>query len=309
MSISVSHLFLEVFMFVRSLLRTLAIFAAMALVNTAFAVDMPNPLYWLKMDGNYSNSGTGSGAVAFQQGTAGLAASYVTGHDGTTNGAICLTPTDTGTSTVTEDGTTYTTIANGEGNNLAITCTLPNTGTIAMWYYTKNTVGATYSKYYQELFCNSAGSDKWESWVSCKSGNVGARTNDADSTGEAGSGWNNDATVFGISIPGWHHIAMTWEHESGSTSVTRSIYVDGSLAANGATTSTTTEYWCQPGDTFAIGGNYGNTFANGYYDDVRIYGSALTASQVGSMVPEPGTFAMGIAGLLGILAYVWRKRN
>ena len=124
-------------MFVRSLLRSLAIVAAMALANTAFAVDMPNPLYWLKMDGNYSNSGTGSGTVAFQQGTAGLAASYVTGHDGTANGAICLTPTDTGTSTVTEDGTTYTTIANGEGNNLAITCTLPNTGTIAMWYYAK----------------------------------------------------------------------------------------------------------------------------------------------------------------------------
>ena len=91
--------------------------------------------------------------------------------------------------------------------------------------------------------------------------------------------------------------------------VTRSIYVDGSLAANGATTSTTTEYWYAPGDTFAVGGNYGNTCANGYFDDVRIYDSALTASQVGSMVPEPGTFAMSIAGLLGILAYAWRKRT
>jgi hypothetical protein len=278
------------FMSMRFRSLALAIAAAIAMVNIAGAVEVPDPLIWLKMDGNYNNSGTGGQTATLQTGTSNLDVTYVTGRDGTAGGAVRLNTVDTGD-----------TIADGAGNNLAISYTLPNTGTIAMWYYVKDTVGANNSSYYQEMFCSNAGGDKWEGWTSRYFKNMGARIND--------NVWNSSATVFPVLTTGWHHLAFTWNHEEGSSTVSRSVYIDGALGANGSTTGASTENWTAPGSILAIGGNYGNTCGNGYYDDVRIYTSALTAGQVGSIVPEPGTFAMVIAGLIGALAYAWRKRK
>jgi hypothetical protein len=68
-------------------------------------------------------------------------------------------------------------------------------------------------------------------------------------------------------------------------------------------------------DGSTIGG--GSGFFNGTIDDVAIYGSALSASEVQAhymlgttgQVPEPGTLALFAAGLVGLLAYTWRRRK
>ena len=273
---------------------------ATMLASVAVAVELPVPVIHLAMDGNLANTGSGSYAINLVAGSSGLSTAYVTGRDGTANGALRLNNIDSGT-----------TIANGAGNNIDITYKLPDTGTIALWYYKMNTVGNDNGSYYQELFCNSAGGDKWEGWTSVSHNDMGVRIND-DEWGRTG-----DNTVFTDSL-GWHHLAFTWERgvalsdtvsQQITDPVTRSIYIDGVLATSGTHTGTVTENWFEPGSIFAIGGNHGNTCANGAFDDVRIYTSALTASQVNSLVPEPGTFVMLIAGLIGAIAYAMRKRK
>ena len=49
----------------------------------------------------------------------------------------------------------------------------------------------------------------------------------------------------------------------------------------------------------------------GMIDDVRIYNTALSAGDVQALasVPEPSVTVLLISGLLGLLAYAWRKRR
>ena len=172
--------------------------AAAVSVNAASGVDIPAPLIWLKMDGNLKNSGIGSYTARLETGSSGLSTAYVMGRDGTAGGALRINSIDSGT-----------TIANGAGNDIAISYKMPNTGTIALWYYKMDTVGSANKDYYQELFCNSAGNDKWEGWTSVSNADMGARINDDDWGGTG----NN--TVFPDSL-GWHHLAFTWERDTSS---------------------------------------------------------------------------------------------
>ena len=51
-----------------------------------------------------------------------------------------------------------------------------------------------------------------------------------------------------------------------------------------------------------------DVFLAGSIDEARIYGVALTQSQIQALVPEPGTFALLALGLVGVVAMRLRKR-
>ncbi len=126
----------------------------------------------------------------------------------------------------------------------------------------------------------------------------------------------------------WHFLAVTSMFNGSGTwtnAVTDSLYVDGSFAGSttamptwtgtalgGASTNT---IWGGNGG-ICIGGSYeGGPGFNGAMAGVAVLPTALTADQIGTLyaggiaTPEPSTFGLLVAGLLGLLAYAWRKRK
>ncbi len=93
-----------------------------------------------------------------------------------------------------------------------------------------------------------------------------------------GGSYNNDT---GKAIDtNWHHVAMTY-NSTGSVQV----YLDGSIIAN-TTAPMPTDFYTQ----VHIGhfGNYGSSFANASIDDFRIYGSAISASDISALYAQGG---------------------
>ena len=80
----------------------------------------------------------------------------------------------------------------------------------------------------------------------------------------------------------WHHVVATWDGTINTNSL--KVYVNGSLEAQG--TSDTSSASIGAYTYFAMGGLQGNTYAEGKIDQVRIYSSALSASDVEALVSE-----------------------
>lgn len=129
-----------------------------------------------------------------------------------------------------------------------------------------------------------------------------------------------------ITTGAWHHIVGVLD-----SSKNMKVYIDGQLKASGAHTYST---WNAPdanvpmaiGTLFPYGspigwmldweGNSGFSL-KGKIDDVQIYTDALSGEQVSylynhpgtTLVPEPTSMALLLSGVLGLLAYAWRKRK
>lgn len=70
----------------------------------------------------------------------------------------------------------------------------------------------------------------------------------------------------------WHHLAVTWNNGTVTT------YVDGNVAALG---STATAFTDELATVFRIGGNANGTdYFNGRMDELKIYDTAMTASEI-----------------------------
>ncbi len=150
------------------------------------------------------------------------------------------------------------------GDYVSLRLTMPDKGTIAFWYKVKNLYQ------YVTLFDNSVQQDDWEMWIYDRgearfriegggevSANLHALSSDGDARGD------------------WFHIAVTWKRLS-ATQVENSLYVNGRLIQSRVGP------WVDPGSTFYLGGgNDGNTYADGMWDDVRLYERALTAGEIG----------------------------
>ena len=106
----------------------------------------------------------------------------------------------------------------------------------------------------------------------------------------------------------WTHFAMTYD------GTTRTVYLDGVVEAS--MPSNPIEADNTPSDPLWFGALHGYDWYHlkGAMDDIQFYNQALSTSQIatvvaGGVVPEPSTFIMLIAGLLGLLTCSWRKRK
>jgi hypothetical protein len=241
--------------------------------GTGRTLAAPAPVVHWKLDGNLANAGTGGAAYDGTLVDGSGTNSYAAGRVGR---ALDLgnpaPPTTTG------------------GDYTSTNYTLANQGTISLWYRPE----AWYN--YQTIFDNSVNGDYWECWV-YGDGNLRFRvTNDTGVTYDLDNlgGPNN-----------WYHLAVTWNRNG--SNVDLQLYVDGILR------STATTLWQNPGTMFFLGGgNNGNTYGNGAWDDLRIYEQVLSANDIFMLanVPEPGTFTLfGLGVLLGAPALLRRRRR
>lgn len=106
----------------------------------------------------------------------------------------------------------------------------------------------------------------------------------------------------------WYHVTVTDDNNSVA------VYLNGVLDF------TTTLSYAPPAALNVIGGYYDPSpvspkydgLFRGMIDDLRIYDVALNAAQVENLytaVPEPSAVTLAGCGVLGLLAYAWRKRR
>jgi hypothetical protein len=128
---------------------------------------------------------------------------------------------------------------------------------------------------------------------------------------EDDSAWINN-TNFTANT--WHHLAWVWDNAEPTDKV--KMYLDGALTH----TSSTAVGDAQTPDTFFFGSRLSSVFRwQGQMDEIAFWNTPLSASNVtwlsthsltgAAATPEPGAMALAITGLIGLLAYAWRKRR
>jgi hypothetical protein len=137
--------------------------------------------------------------------------------------------------------------------------------------------------------------------------------NGIDSTGLIDSGMAEEMDTADLGDGNWHHLAVT--KAAGKTLASVHMYVDG--------LEVTTQLWHNDswGDladmtntrTVLIGqrGMPADALAGGI-DEVAIYNRVLSATEIHDHflgVPEPSALVLLATGVLGLLAYAWRKRR
>lgn len=133
---------------------------------------------------------------------------------------------------------------------LSIPYTLPDNGTLSLWYNPKN-----YFYNYQSLLDNSVGGNDWEMWVD-STGYVNFRVKDGETAVKYDLGDNT--TQVGLNT--WFYITIKWQKGGNKT-----------LLVNGVQRGTNAATWINPGSSLYIGGgNPLNTKDNGYFDEIRI---------------------------------------
>ena len=118
---------------------------------------------------------------------------------------------------------------------------------------------------------------------------------------------SSDLTLFSttsVNTGDWIFIAGTWD-----TSGVMNLYVNGVLEATSSSAGTGSRRADNP---FFIGQDISGARYTGSLDQIRLYGSALTAGQVSSLqtssIPEPSTYA-ALAGLGALGVALWRRRK
>jgi len=156
-----------------------------------------------------------------------------------------------------------------QGDWLELSLTMPDSGTIGMWVKPIDFYN------YHSIFDNSGNANDWEMWIYGDSrarfrveGNTAVTAN-LNALAEDGDGQGK-----------WWHFACTWDRDVNEpTQVTTGLYVNGLLI------ETKTGTWIDPGDTFFLGGGHpSNDFCNSTFDEVKIFGRALSAEEVVGLV-------------------------
>ena len=122
-------------------------------------------------------------------------------------------------------------------------------------------------------------------------------------------------TIAAINDGNWHMIAVTVAATT-TGNANWSIYLDGSSTAAtiGAMATNTLLTYSYKAEIGAVEAGVSQPFLNGSIDEVAYYNRVLTTSEMGSLysamtIPEPSTMTLCVAGLIGLLAYAWKKRK
>ena len=140
----------------------------------------------------------------------------------------------------------------------AWTTSLTDDGTIVFDY----AVNKFYN--YQSLWTNSVEPNDWEMWIY----DNGVLRGRVDADGPV----SLDLNAVG-GLDNTYQIAFTWQRDGDTVAV--ELYVDGEFQgqASGG--------WIEPGETFFIGGgDGGNDYGAGIFDEFKIYDTALTAGEL-----------------------------
>ena len=150
-------------------------------------------------------------------------------------------------------------------------------GAVALWYRP----AAFYN--FNTVFDNIGNPNLWEMWIG---GDGRLKFRMGKDAGEVSCGLGQ------LGGPGrWYHVALVWDHVNTNLA---SLYVNGTARASGPIAR-----WFAPGGAFHVGGgNAGNTKGRGIVDDVRVYGTTLTAAQVQSLFSSRGSEPGGPAGVI-----------
>lgn len=224
-----------------SLTRAVFVLVACGLTTPACVLGAPVPAIHWKFDGDYANSGSlGPSGDAVLTSGSGSAA-FANAKVG--------------------QGLDLDNSGSTGGTYVGVNYQLPEQGTVMAWYY------AVPWYDYQTVFDNSVNADDWEMWI-YSNGVLRSRI-------DSGSG---QVTYDLDNLDGpnnWYHIAYTWDkHDTSSTAA--NLYVNGQLRS-----SDDIPVWINPGSTFYLGGgNNGNTYGRGTWDEVMIFEQRLDQSQI-----------------------------
>ena len=161
------------------------------------------------------------------------------------------------------------------GSSSTITSTnqvIPNgASSISFWY---NPQGSTGTEYIIGQGIATASKGPTVYWSSQSFGALVAKGTSSLAGSATGS------TTY--STTDWHNVVFTWDGTSNSNAF--KVYVNGTLLVEG--TSDTSSASIGAYTYLGIGGLQGGTYANGLVDQVRIFNTELTASQVSDLYNE-----------------------
>ncbi|MCC6680765.1 MAG: LamG domain-containing protein [Phycisphaeraceae bacterium] len=116
-----------------------------------------------------------------------------------------------------------------------------------------------------------------------------------------------DTTDHFITDTDWHHVAMTFDYDELDATRGFRIYVDGDLAAMTTTNPglAGASDWdlSAQSSPFNLSGRYdGQLNEGGSVDDLAIWNSVLTPTEIASLVPEPASVVLMLAGALSVFS-------
>jgi hypothetical protein len=231
--------------------------------------------FW-QFDGNMTDS-VGSYDGTYYYGGATSTATYVTGRDGSANGAISIT-----------GGTNEYVLANLSGSGATLSGI-----TLAGWFNTQSSVGGWTSwfgvdarEFRTEIVADGGAADGRPQVFAAR---------DTGNPSDQGISFRPEVGMPYLPGDGWHHIAVTGDYATGQCI----LYIDGDWVGTAPTVWMGTESI----NGLKIGNGYGwNTQATtAYVDDFGIWNTALSAAEIKALVPEPTTCILFFTGVAAIM--------
>lgn len=220
-------------------------------------------------------------------------------------GAFSATPTWSSSNVPPIAGNVSAVWMDGTSNDLSTASTVDLnslTSFTAMMWIEGAPAGSGSSNNYPRFFDNDNGSMGYRALF-----NVGSYLPSTLELTIAGASADVDISYAGNNLTGWHNWAITYNQGSVA------MYLDGRLLGFGAMDCTQTS---SGESTFYVAGNptHLRSLANAI-DDFRLYGSqtdgggALSQSQIQGVIgiPEPASAWLLATGVLGLLAYAWKR--